>query len=831
MASKIAMVAGLFFAAAALTHADQPSIKVVHEVVGQRGGLYTGNRAPLLGSPLLKLPIGSITPRGWLRRQLELEAQGMVGHMTELSDCLVFKRNAWVDPKVSDGSCGERPPYWLKGYGDLGYVLKDEKIIAAARKWIDAVLASQQPDGYFGPCIDKTGLEGKPDIWPHMLMLNVLQSFHEYTGDARVLPLLLRYHQWLNAQPPETFGLGFWPKMRFGDNLETVYWLYNRTGQPWLLDLAKKIHGNMARWDVDVACGHNVNIAEGFREPAEYYMQAKDVRLLQAVERNYQKVMGRYGQFPGGGFDGDENIMEGHVDPQGGIETCGVVEFMHSFEMLTKISGNPLWADRCEDITFNTFPATSTPDLKGLHYITSANQVQLDRNNKQPGVENYGTMFAYSARLYGCCQHNVAMGWPYYAEELWLATADNGLCASLYAASEVSAKVGNGTTVGITETTDYPFSEKIGLKLTLSAPTSFPLYLRIPRWCVNPVIEVNGERLAFTGQPPCYAVISREWRDGDGVTLRLPMQLRVRRWPLNGNAASVDYGPLSFSLKIGEEWKPNDKWKPGGDKWPMWEVFPTTAWNYGLVLPAENPAAALILNRKPGPLAPQPFTPESAPIQVMAKARRIPAWQQEATGIVGKLQRSPVKSDEPLETVTLIPMGCTRLRITMFPVIGSGPDATSWKPDPTAWPTQVHIYHSHIAEGEITDGLKGKVAPKNSHDQEISRMHWFSPTGAVEWVEYRFPTATKLAASEVYWYVDTGSIRVPQSWRLLYSSKDQELKPVEATGPYGVKTDTFNRVEFKPVEATTLRLEFQLQRGYGAGLLKWKVSDKASGRQ
>src|SRR5438067_9899077 len=150
--------------------------------------LYVANRDPLLPSPLIKLPIGSITPRGWLRHQLELEAQGMTGRLPELSKWCKFEGNAWADPQGQGHSGWEELPYWLKGYGDLGYVLKDDLIQQHARKWIDAVLSSQEPGGYFGPRANKTGLEGKPDLWPHMVMCNVLESFYEFTADKPVLP-------------------------------------------------------------------------------------------------------------------------------------------------------------------------------------------------------------------------------------------------------------------------------------------------------------------------------------------------------------------------------------------------------------------------------------------------------------------------------------------------------------------------------------------------------------------------------------------------------------------------------------------------------------------
>jgi len=816
--------AGIFLGLSVSAGAQTGECRTVREIPAARvGSEYVCNREPLLPSRLIKLPIGSITPRGWLRKQLELEAKGMTGRLAEISPWLKFEESAWASPDGEGRNGWEELPYWLKGYGDLGYVLQDKTVIAEARKWIDAVLASQDADGYFGPRSNRTGLEGKPDLWPHMVMLNVLQSFYEYSADPRVLPFLLQYHRWLNSLPPESFGAGFWPKVRFGDNVETAYWLYNRTGEAWLLDLAKKIHDNMARWDTDVIDWHNVNIAQGFREPAEFYLQAGDDKYLQAAERNYRKVMDTYGQFPGGGFVGDENIRSEYTDPRGGLETCGWVEFMHSFELLTRISGIPIWADRCEEIDFNSFPAAMTPDLKGLHYITSANQVQLDKNNKSPGIQNGGTMFSYSpSAAYRCCQHNVSHGWPYYAEELWLATADGGLCASLYAASDVSAKVGDGSTVKISEETDYPFGETIALTISTAKPVRFPLYLRIPQWCSTPSIKVNGKPLGFQGEPLSYAVIHREWKDGDTVSLTLPMQVSVRRWAKNGNSASVEYGPLAFSLKIGEQWSPyNDT------NWPSWEVFPTTDWNYGLVLDESNPAKSFSLTRKSGPLAAQPFTPETAPLELTAKARKIPAWQQDSTALVGKLQVSPIRSDEPVETVTLIPMGCARLRISAFPVIGSGPDATTWQEDPTAWSKQMRISVSRLNEGENTDGLRANEVPANSNDQKIRRMTWWNHKGTLEWVQYDFPEQKTLATSDVYWFDDTGEgeCRVPESWRLLYKD-GEEWKPVETSDPYGVNVDTFNHVAFTPVQTSALRLEAQLQKNFSGGLLAWKVTEK-----
>ena len=779
---------------------------------------YVTNRPPLVSSAFMKLPFGSIKPKGWLRAQLELEANGMTGHLEEISKWCKFEDSAWASPEGQGKFGWEELPYWLKGYGNLGYVLGDEKIIKAARKWIDAVLSSQEPDGFFGPRANKTGLEGKPDLWPHMVMLNALQSFYEFNGDYRVLPFMTKYFRWLNSRPGEDFGRGYWPKIRFGDNIESVYWLYNRTGEPWLLDLAKKIHEHMENWTSGVHNWHNVNIAQGFREAGVYYLQARDAKFLRAAERNYETVMDLYGQFPGGGFAGDEDCRPGFTDPRQGFETCGIVEFMHSFEMLTKISGNPIWSDRCEELAFNSLPAALTPDWKGLHYLTCANQVALDRTNHAPAIENGGTMFSYSPfEVYRCCQHNVSHGWPYFTEELWLATPDHGLCASLYAASEVTAKVGDGTEVKISEETDYPFSDTIVLKISAPRPVKFPLRLRIPGWCDKPSAKVNGKHVSLKAKPFSYAVIEREWVDDDTVTLRLPMQITVRRWEKNHNAASINYGPLTFSLKIGEKWT-----RYGGtDAWPEWEVHPTTAWNYGLVLNQRDSAKSFEVVKKAGPLAANPFSPETTPVALRVKARKIPAWKVDRFGLVGKLQDSPVKSDELAEAITLIPMGAARLRISAFPVLGTGKDAHEWtepKPPP--------VSASHCFQNDTVEAMIDGLEPKNSNDHSIPRFTWWDHRGTGEWVQYDFTKPRKVSAVEVYWFDDSpnGGCRAPQSWKVFYR-QGENWKPVEGANGFGTRLDTYSRATFKPVQTTGLRIEAQLQQNFSAGILEWKIRE------
>jgi len=374
---------------------------------------YVSNARPLAPSPLIKLPIGAIKPEGWLRRQLELQAEGFSGHLTEISKFLRKDGNAWLAADGQGHSPWEEVPYWLKGFGDTGYVLGDQRIIDEAKVWIEGILSSHRSDGWFGPVANRTGAgENKkaPDLWPNMIALNALQTYYEYTNDLRVLELMQEYFKWELTVSEEDFLPPFWQQQRAGDNLASVYRLYHRTGQEYLLQLAEKIQRNMANWTETVASWHNVNIAQCFRAPGVYYQQSRDPYFLQAVERNYAMIWGTYGQVPGGMFGGDENCRRGYYGPRQGIETCASVEFMLSCEMLLAIAGDLVWADRCEDVAFNTFPPALTADLKALRYLVSPNQCQLGSGNKAPGIQNKGDMFSYDPHRYRCCQHNVAHG-------------------------------------------------------------------------------------------------------------------------------------------------------------------------------------------------------------------------------------------------------------------------------------------------------------------------------------------------------------------------------------------------------------------------------------
>lgn len=631
------------------------------------------SEAPVRRLILDKLPAGNIKPEGWLRRQLELQRDGLNGHLSEISAWLERDNNAWL---TDGGDRGwEEVPYWLRGYSHLAYILDDEDMLKETQFWIDAVLNSQKENGYFGPLNLRNG---KPEVWAHMIMLWILQNYYEYTADERVLPFMKKYFEWEMAQADENFLEDYWENCRGGDNMWSVIWYYNQTGDESVLPLIEKLHRNNADCTnpARLPNWHNVNIAQYFREPAEMYLLNGDEKLLTASYNVHDLIRRTYGQVPGGMFGADENARIGYIDPRQGTETCGFAEQMLSDGVMLGITADPLWAENLEDVAFNSFPAAMTPDLKALRYITSPNHTISDSKNHNPGIDNTGPFLNMNPFSSRCCQHNHGLGWPSFTQALAFTTNDDGVAYTVYAPNKATMKL-NGKNVTITEETLYPFDGKLRFSIQMKGKAHFPFYFRIPSWTNGASATVNGKPVTAP-VAGSYLKIDAEWKNGDVVELDFPMDLSLRRWPTNRNSASINYGPLTLSLLIDERYEKKNSaevaigdshWQKDADtsKWPTYEIYPESAWNYSIILPEDNPLGYFTVERLPWPADNQPFTTGNVPLRVKAKGRTVPSWGIDETGLTGVLPREDAPRSETVDEITLVPMGAARLRISSFP--------------------------------------------------------------------------------------------------------------------------------------------------------------------
>jgi hypothetical protein len=714
---------------------------------------YIVNRAPLKQTAFVHLPPGAVKARGWLNDQLRVQADGLTSYLWSAFDCASGDAN---------------PPYHQEGIVALALVLGDNpRLSALAKGYVDRRLT----------------LETKPALtFGNASIMRFLIEYQEATGDPRIVPWMLQWYRRAGIAIPNDGG---WEYQGCHEHLVALYWLYNRTGDAALLDQARKIvvrqnpppeqwlrkglyftalPGNAVPGIDDIALGflqfpdvktttHGVVTAWRIKYPALFYQQQPDERYRQATLEGAGRLDQWFGQIAGR-FAAHENFpppQTGH-NPSHGTELCNSVEYAYSMEHIFEVLGDPAAGDRIEALAYNTWPGQMSADMWCHQYDIQTNQVVVSVADRGWDNSPWASIYGLEAN-WTCCLANKHQGWPRLVKSLWMATHDNGLLAAIYGPCEVTAKVGPaGQRVTITEETEYPFDGKIRMAVQADQPVEFPLHVRIPAWAEGAVVRVGGQQQA--ARPGTIFVLNRRWQPGDVAEIDLPMHLRVEQ--RFNKAVAIQRGPLYFALRMGHDYRefPWDNPQVGPGKlaakpvreksgFPVfdWEIYPSTPWNYALVVDRDHPESSLSVarhpigkipfagksepvivkipdndparieraafkaevsqilphpaeanlkhNDKPWPLAAgvtrqwvgfeRKVSQQEEPIVLKAKARRVPQWktQQGKNPASGRMvdamaeppPASPVMADGPEVDVELVPFGCTRLRISEFPVM------------------------------------------------------------------------------------------------------------------------------------------------------------------
>ncbi len=654
---------------------------------------YPANREPLTTNAFIQLPLGCVKPAGWLKDQLQIQADGLPGHLDEFWPSLTT--SAW---QGGEGEAWERGPYYLDGLVPLAYLLDDPRLKDKVAKWMEPILASGQPDGWFGP-------EKNKDRWPLAVGLKVLKSYYEGSQDPRALEMIKKYFVYLANNKPD-WPDKEWRGVRAMENAVTGYWLFRQTGDTTILKAIRSINENSfswknyftrfpwdslaARegripkiWDAVGLTAHVVNNAMGTKYPGIWSQQSGSTADMEASLEGLAKLDSYHGQV-GGRFSGDEHLSG--RDPVQGTEMCAVVEYMFSLENLIEITGNVKLADRLDILAFNSLPGTCTPDYWAHQYDQQANQVLVDVSprpwsSNRPDANIFGT-----EPDFGCCTANGHQGWPKYTESLWMASNDGGLAAISYAPCTVNALAGTNVPVSIEVQSNYPFEENIVISVNPETVATFPMYLRIPEWASKPMVSINNEPIASkTGE---FLILHRKWKKGDQIVLNLASPIRIEK--RYNEAASVAKGPLFFSLRIAKKYTPittvpNHYSYEGSTDWM---IEPESPWNFGLILDNEDISKSFEVVT--GPIGKYPFGDrgdrvynqltgtfdtlnQNPPIMLRAKGKLIPGWGMNENN-AGPAPYSPVTltgedaSAEPLD-IELVPYASAKLRISEIPVI------------------------------------------------------------------------------------------------------------------------------------------------------------------
>ena len=591
-----------------------------------------------------------IRPSGWLKQQLEIQANGLSGNLDKVWRDV--RDSAWIGGTAEGW---ERVPYWLDGFIPLAYLLKNDDMIARARKYIDAIVSFQQPDGWICPC--KSEEISTYDTWAVLLIGKVLTVYYECSGDEKIPKVIYKvFKNFYDLLKSKKIKLIEWGKYRWFEGFIAINFLYRLYPEEWLIELAKILKEQginynaltelwkrpLNKWTLDT---HIVNLVMMLKSEA-LSCDLLNQSYTDKAERLYE-ILKKYNSTPVETFTGDECLSG--VSPIQGTELCSIVELMYSYELLYAYTGDKKWAERLEILAFNALPAAISDDMWSHQYVQMSNQIACQRF---PGKPLFRTN-SEEAHLFGlephfgCCTANFGQGWPKLALSSFM-YADNEIISAVPIPSELKTK-----DVNIVLETQYPFDYRF--KYTIKADKDFTFRIRIPSWAEN--IIVDGK--AFDGDEAVFEISKAQCCEIH-IAYSVVPTIQNREYGLY----TVQCSPLVFSLPIRYEKKMYEYEKDGVErKFPYcdYEYIPVSDWNY-----AYCSTDFKLEKREVGKI---PFCSQHPPVAVKAYVKQINWGLEDGYETVcakEPLSRTPIGEEKE---ITLYPYGCAKLRMTELPMV------------------------------------------------------------------------------------------------------------------------------------------------------------------
>jgi hypothetical protein len=602
----------------------------------------------------------AVSPQGWIREMLERQVNGLASH--HAASGYPFDTCMWTGV-IPTGGNGHGQVWWpyeqtgyiIDGLERLGLLTRNESVSATAHTNIDYILAHPRPGGELGP-----GHIG-PGNWPHAVVFRALLAEYSVTQNPTILQAMRRHY----LAQPANYGQG-----RDVCNVEEMLTLYALTGDTAMLSKARQAYENFNAQksatclerlsDNAIITEHGVTFNETSKLPALLYLYTGDTAMLDATLNGYRKI-DRDHMLADGLHSAEERTLGNSPDLY--HETCDISDYTWSVGYLLMATGDATWGDHIEKTVFNAGLGAISKDFKAHQYYSSPNQV-VAAEGIVTDFDVYRTAYR-PGHTTECCSGNVHRFLPNYVLRQWMTTPQGGIVAALYGPSKFSTTI-HRTPVSIDQETTYPFSETIRFTVRTPHPVAFPLHLRIPAWTLGPSLAINGKAWNGLCTPGTFETINRTFNNGDRIELHLPMPLRAHYW--NDNGVSIERGPLVYSLKIKEDAKAVQGFKTTPN-FPAWDIHPASPWNYGLALKSFDIAQQIkVLQRN---VSGFPWDIDNSPVELQAPAMKIPTWTlPENTN--PKLPENPQGSGQ-IETVTLVPYGSTRIRLTVFPLLSISP--------------------------------------------------------------------------------------------------------------------------------------------------------------